>query len=143
MLTDSSPTRSARANTPLPEGVKGKPNTPELVQKDLRMLALFIQIYCEGNHAEAPKAPFTLKGFDVPAITDRAATCLCPACTKLFMHAFIKRSVCPMNPKPMCKHCPSHCYAPLYREQIREVMRYSGKKLILTGRVDMLVPLLF
>jgi hypothetical protein len=48
-----------------------------------------------------------------------------------------------MDPKPACKHCPQHCYAPRYRDEIREVMRYSGRKLVMSGRVDYLVHLLF
>jgi hypothetical protein len=47
-----------------------------------------------------------------------------------------------MNPKPMCKHCPSHCYAPMYRAQIRRVMKYAGIKLLMRGRVDYLLHLL-
>jgi len=143
MMMDVPQKPRACANMPLPQGVTGKPNTPELVQKDLSMLALFVRVYCEGNHAEATKAPFVLKGFDVPAISGREELCLCPGCTKLLMHAFIKRQACPMDPKPMCKHCPSHCYAPLYRQQIREVMKYSGRKLVLRGRLDMLIHLWF
>jgi len=42
----------------------------------------------------------------------------------------------------MCKHCPEHCYAPRYRAQIREVMRYSGPRLVLRGRLDYLWHLL-
>jgi hypothetical protein len=48
-----------------------------------------------------------------------------------------------MNPKPMCKHCPNHCYHPTYRAKIREVMQFSGRKLLLGGRVDYLLHLLF
>jgi len=45
---------------------------------------------------------------------------------------------CPQEPKPSCKHCEIHCYKPIYREKIRDVMRYSGKRLILHGRLDLL-----
>jgi len=47
------------------------------------------------------------------------------------------------NPKPACKHCEIHCYKPAHREKIREVMRYSGKRLILYGRFDLLRHYLF
>jgi hypothetical protein len=48
-----------------------------------------------------------------------------------------------MDPKPACKHCPSHCYHPDYRKRIREVMRYSGRNMVLGGRLDYLYHLLF
>jgi len=28
--------------------------------------------------------------------------------------------------KPACKYCPVHCYSPLMREEIRQVMRQTG-----------------
>jgi len=48
-----------------------------------------------------------------------------------------------MHPKPACKHCPSHCYHPTYRAKIRQVMKFSGKKMLLGGRLDYLIHLLF
>ena len=45
---------------------------------------------------------------------------LCVDCRKLLLHAIVKRIACPLDPKPMCKKCPEHCYAPRYRAQIRE-----------------------
>ena len=32
--------------------------------------------------------------------------------------------------KNACKDCPIHCYAPKEREQIREVMRWTGPRMI-------------
>jgi hypothetical protein len=110
--------------------------------KDLKTLALFISLYCRYRHADLPKRPAEMKTHDVAAIAGRPIE-LCPECMKLLAHAFTKRSHCPMQPKPQCKHCPSHCYHPTYRAQIREVMRFSGKKLLLGGRLDYLFHLLF
>ena len=114
---------------------------PELYQ-DLKALALFINLYCSYKHAEAERKPVDLKGHDVHTIAGKTIV-LCPECTKLLAHAFVKRSHCPMHPKPMCKHCPSHCYHPTYRAQIREVMKFSGRKMLLSGRLDYLLHLLF
>ncbi len=33
--------------------------------------------------------------------------------------------------KKTCKRCPVHCYAPKEREQIREVMRWTGPRMLL------------
>ncbi|HEY8665721.1 MAG TPA: nitrous oxide-stimulated promoter family protein [Tepidisphaeraceae bacterium] len=112
------------------------------LRKDLRTLGLFIDLYCKYRHADAERLPVVLKTHDVKEITGRNV-CLCPGCQKLLTHAFVKRSTCPMDPKPQCKHCPVHCYHPTYRAQIREVMKYSGKKMLLSGRLDYLFHLLF
>ena len=37
-----------------------------------------------------------------------------------------------------CKHCHVHCYRPGHREKVREIMRFSGRHLILRGRLDLL-----
>ena len=115
---------------------------PDNLERDLKTLALFISIYCRHRHEHAPKTAVALKQCDVAAIAGRPVE-LCDHCTKLLVHAFVKRMHCPMDPKPQCKHCPSHCYAPAYRAQIQEVMRFSGKKLLCGGRLDYLFHLLF
>jgi len=119
-----------------------EPITKDEINRDLKTIALFIQLYCKCRHAHAEKAKVELKTHDVNAIARREIV-LCEECRKLLAHAFVKRSHCPMHPKPMCKHCPSHCYHPPYRAQIREVMKYSGKALLLRGRLDYLFHLLF
>lgn len=112
------------------------------LRRDLKTLAIFIHIYCRHRHPEAPKTLAALNTHDVQAIAGKQVW-LCPDCTKLLAHAFTKRTHCPMEPKPACKHCPNHCYHPNYREKIREVMRFSGRKLVLSGRLDLLFHLLF
>jgi len=115
---------------------------PADVEKDLRTLALFINLYCRYQHQEADRKEVHLPTHDVAAIARRNVV-LCPECTKLLTHAFVKRTHCPMHPKPMCKHCPNHCYHPRYRQQIQEVMRFSGRKMFMSGRLDYLFHLLF
>src|SRR5262245_19536861 len=112
------------------------------LERDLRTLAMFISLYCRYRHEDAAKAAVEMKTHDVEKIARRPIL-LCPECTKLLIHAFVKRTHCPMDPKPQCKHCPNHCYAPVYRTQIQEVMRFSGRKLFLAGRLDYLFHLLF
>jgi hypothetical protein len=123
---------------PLPQACPADPTIP----RDLRTLAQFIRIYCRHKHPDAPKREPSFRGFDMEALRIRRLE-LCGSCAKLLGHAFVKRAHCPFNPKPACKHCQSHCYQPLYREQIREVMRFSGRKLVLSGRLDLLFKLLY
>lgn len=112
------------------------------LRRDLRTLSRFIEVYCKHNHPGVLKRDAHLKHHDVAGVSGHDVR-LCPSCTKLLTHAFTKRSACPMNPKPACKHCPNHCYHPEYREKIREVMRFSGMKILLTGRLDYLLHLLW
>ena len=111
-------------------------------RKDLRTLALFVDLYCKHQHASAQRGRFALNTLDVTDITGSEIE-LCCECRKLLAHAMTKRSHCPLDPKPACKDCPVHCYAPHYRQQIQEVMRYSGRHMVLRGRVDYLLKLLF
>ncbi len=110
--------------------------------RDLRLLARFVGVYCRGRHADAPRAPFVLKGCDPEQLCGGPIT-LCATCRKLLAHAWVMRTRCPLDPKPACKKCPVHCYAPAYREQMRAVMRYAGRRLVLSGRLDYLLHLLF
>lgn len=112
------------------------------VRKDIKTLARFVGVYCDGLHATAPRDLLTLPQVDVAKVAGRPVV-LCAACRELLSHAVTKRAMCPFSPKPMCKRCPQHCYAPRYRQQIREVMSYAGKRLLLAGRVDYLLHLLF
>jgi hypothetical protein len=112
------------------------------LRSDLKTLSLFIDMYCRHKHPDQPRRAVELGGFDIDRIAGKSIQ-LCPACTHLLQHAFVKRSHCPMSPKPSCKHCTDHCYHPTYRAAIREVMRYSGRKMLLGGRLDYLLHLLF
>jgi hypothetical protein len=112
------------------------------LDRDLKTLALFIRVYCREKHADEVKTVIRMKDHDLEELTGERIV-LCPDCAKLLQHAFYKRSHCPMEPKPACKHCPNHCYHPTYRAQIRQVMKFSGKHLLLSGRLDYLFHLLF
>ena len=111
--------------------------------KDLRVLSDFIAIYCHENHRSAQKTAFVTKDERLQHVLSDKKPVLCPDCTRLFHHGTAKLLLCPYDPKPMCKKCPTHCYAPVYREQMRQVMRFSGRYMIRHGRLDLLVHYLF
>jgi len=119
----------------------GRPGGTQM-DRDLKVLARFVEIYCRDRHAEADRRAVSLKRYDLGRIHGGAPT-LCDDCTRLLTHAFCKRAHCPLDPKPSCKHCTQHCYHPRYRAAIRDVMRYSGRRLVLSGRLDYLIKLLF
>jgi hypothetical protein len=112
-------------------------------RKDIRTLAMFVDLFCRSKHAQAGRSTviFKIAGEDISAIAARPL-CLCVDCRRLLAHAAVKRSHCPLDPKPSCKHCPVHCYHPVYRTRMQEVMRFSGRKMVLSGRLDYLAQLL-
>ena len=102
----------------------GKDKNMDKKEKDQYILEQFIHIYCRGQH-KTPKGD------------------LCSDCQELLAYAYKRLEHCPQDPKPSCKHCEIHCYKPAYREKIREIMRYSGMRLIIRGRLDLLWHYLF
>lgn len=57
---------------------------------------------------------------------------LCPECTSLMAYVDQRLEKCPLrDDKPTCLKCPVHCYSPARREEIRNVMRFSGPRMLL------------
>jgi len=126
-----------RIETDLPRSGKAE----RKATRDLRTLASFIQMYCDGKHRALDRTAPRLKTHDVKGVAARPLS-LCRDCQKLLAHAVVMRTHCDLDPKPSCKKCAEHCYAPKYRDQIRKVMRYSGKRLLLQGRLGYIWHLL-
>ncbi len=56
----------------------------------------------------------------------------CPDCEELTRHAERKIDRCPLREgRTVCATCPVHCYRGDMRDRIREIMRYSGPRMIL------------
>lgn len=102
---------------------------------DLKILAEFITLYCHAKHAREATA------VGIPEFLQakgKITETVCHECALLLDHGIKKRALCPMDPKPACKSCRIHCYTAEYRQKIREIMAYSGKRMILRGRIDYL-----
>ncbi len=112
------------------------------LERDLRTLIRFVEIFCHDHHCHDSALPVVTKVVDITELAGHPIE-LCSDCRKLLAHALVKRFTCPMDPKPACKHCPNHCYHPTYRHRIQQVMKYSGRKLATRGRLDYLLHLLF
>ena len=55
----------------------------------------------------------------------------CPECAELMEYARLRLDRCRYGSgKPTCASCPTHCYRPAMRERVREVMRYSGPRML-------------
>ena len=56
---------------------------------------------------------------------------LCSDCAALEAYAGMRSDKCPfMETKTFCSNCKVHCYKPDMREKIREVMRFSGPRML-------------
>lgn len=56
---------------------------------------------------------------------------LCGECQELLEYARLRLRHCPFQErKTTCGNCQRHCYKPAMREKIRNIMRYSGPRMI-------------
>ena len=79
--------------------------------REKETVSKMISIYCKKKHG-------TKQG-------------LCPECAALQEYAKMRSDKCPfMETKTFCSNCRVHCYKPEMREKIREVMRFSGPRMI-------------
>ncbi len=68
---------------------------------------------------------------------------LCDNCKALMVYAYRHLDLCRYGDhKGSCKECSTHCYAPLYRAKIREVMRYAGPRMLLCHPINAIRHLL-
>lgn len=83
-------------------------------QKEQKVVYEMIALYCRKNH---------------PGLGGDG---LCPVCQNLLEYSVAQSNRCPfMEQKTFCSNCRVHCYKPEMRERIREVMRFSGPRMLL------------
>ncbi len=105
------------------------------------MLSRMVEIYCLDQHSDREKSAVGLKG--VLETLEVESPNLCGQCSRLLTHGLVKRLSCPFDSmpgktKPRCKHCSEPCYSGEYRNFVKQVMRYSGLRLIRAGRIDLI-----
>lgn len=80
-------------------------------EKEKQIVSQMIQIYCKKQHGSAS---------------------LCPDCRRVLEYAMERCDRCPfMESKTFCSSCKVHCYRPEMREKIREIMGFSGPRMLL------------
>ncbi|MDP2401194.1 MAG: nitrous oxide-stimulated promoter family protein [Actinomycetota bacterium] len=102
------------------------------VAHDTRLLGDFAVIYCRGVHGTAQRNELQSAAATL-GVYGRKTPVVCEECADLLRYAEDRRARCPKDPKPFCSHCDTHCYRPAMREQMREVMKYSGPRSIVRG----------
>ena len=94
---------------------------------EAELVSQMIALWCRAHHDGAEPAAGAAQ-----VKLNRRAICLCPACAELRDYARARIERCPrMETKTFCSACPTHCYRPEMRERIREVMRWSGPRMLL------------
>jgi hypothetical protein len=82
-------------------------------QREIKVVNLMIGIYCRKKH-------HTKKGQ------------LCEECKQLSEYATLRTSKCPfMATKTFCSRCKVHCYRPDMKLKIKEVMKFSGPRMMI------------
>ena len=82
----------------------------ERLKQEKHILEVMIRIYCSALHQ---------KGM------------LCDDCDEVLLYANSRLNKCPFaDRKPTCRKCPHHCYSPMMRKKIREIMKYAGPKMM-------------
>jgi len=80
--------------------------------RELVTLRAMIEIHCREQHGTARGA-------------------LCAECGELMNYATRRLDRCVFgDDKPTCANCKVHCYNADKREQVRQVMRYSGPRML-------------
>lgn len=93
------------------------------IEREKKTIDVMVRIYCHDHHK----------------ISDD----LCADCLALQGYAHDRLDTCPFNDeKPACNKCTVHCYSPKMRAQAREVMRYSGPRMLLRHPLLSLLHLL-
>ena len=88
------------------------------IQKEKKIVERMIRLFCykkEGN------------------------TELCPRCNELLSYALGRLEHCPFGiRKTSCRKCPVHCYKSDMRQRMKEVMRYTGPRMLWYYPIDAL-----
>lgn len=86
------------------------------IESEKRTVEYMIALYCRKNHGRGE---------------------LCENCDRMRLYAFERLNKCQFGEKkPACKLCEVHCYKPEMRQKIREIMRYSGPRMVIYYPID-------
>jgi hypothetical protein len=81
------------------------------MKRERRTIAVMTEIYCKGHHGTNGT--------------------LCKECQEFQDYAYLRLSKCPFqDKKSTCGKCKIHCYKPDMKLKVRQVMRYSGPRLL-------------
>ena len=81
------------------------------MEREKKTIEAMLRIYCGRQHGRGEQ--------------------LCEDCGELLEYARARLDKCPFGEgKGPCAKCEVHCYKPAMRKRVREVMRYSGPRMM-------------
>jgi hypothetical protein len=87
------------------------PKLPPRRRRERQTMAAMLRLFCREQHG--------------------SQAALCPECQGLLDYATLRLARCRFQElKPTCAKCPMHCYRIAAREQVRQVMRYAGPRML-------------
>jgi hypothetical protein len=96
----------------LPMAQTQSANGTRRIRREKKTISIMIEMYCRDHHGTAQPS-------------------LCGKCGALRAYAMQRIDKCPFClAKPTCANCPIHCYKPDRREEVRQVMRYAGPRML-------------
>ncbi len=86
------------------------------------------KIYCRNHH----QIQLTQIADNQSSAKQPTQQSLCPDCIELLEYAEKRLDRCPYGQhKPTCNKCPVHCYKPHMKQRVREIMIYSGPRMLI------------
>ena len=90
------------------------------IEREKKTITLMIDIYCQKKHGNK-------KGE------------LCDECKEWLEYAHKRLSFCKFGEnKSTCSRCPIHCYKKDMKEKVKEVMKFSGPRLIIYNPLELI-----
>ncbi|CEO05663.1 Nitrous oxide-stimulated promoter [[Clostridium] sordellii] len=88
------------------------------IDKEKEIITLMINLYCKKKHGSLNNE-------------------LCSECSDLEEYAHKRLTYCKFgNEKSSCKKCPIHCYKKDMREKVKEVMKFSGPRILIYNPLE-------
>lgn len=89
------------------------------IEREKKTITLMIDIYCQKKHGNK-------KGE------------LCDECKELLEYVHKRLSFCKFGEnKSTCSRCPIHCYKKDMKEKVKEVMKFSGPRLMIYNPIEL------
>lgn len=90
------------------------------IKYEIATIEKMMQIYCKKKHGGKENK-------------------LCGECDEMFQYASIRLQKCPFgDEKGACADCKIHCYDKIHRNKMREIMRFSGPRMMIYYPKDFL-----
>ena len=103
------------------------------VARDIVTLAGMTEIYCADHHDDALRTPYDSEAVRAGVYPARKIPRLCPECAAHTRYGEVRRALCRREPRPSCKTCANHCYAPDEQAFQRKAMAYAGPRAMFRG----------